>query len=240
MPIKNKITIVMAYYENGGMLDRHLSEWASYPDEYKRHFKAIIVDDGSPIDPAEPHLINQQAGFPIELYRIGVDIPWNQNGARNLGMKYADGWCLMTDMDLLLEKDMVLPVIRMASHKPFRYFIPARKRAVDGKPYKRHPNSYIIHRDLFWRAGGYDESFCGYYGTDSTFRNRLAQFGERIEVDDIVLTLFGREVIPDASTTAYGRKDSKYYLPNNPALVERKRAGLPPIKPLNFPWERVL
>lgn len=82
------ITIVMAYYENGGMLDRHIEEWKNYPDALKDQIKAVIVDDGSSKDSALPHV--QDVGFPIELYRINVDIPWNQNGARNLAMTHTD------------------------------------------------------------------------------------------------------------------------------------------------------
>jgi hypothetical protein len=237
MPKKHTFTIVMAYYENGTMLDRHMAEWAGYREEDKSFLKAIIVDDGSPSDPAKDHI--KDVGFPVELYRIGIDIPWNQNGARNLGMTHADDWCLMTDIDHLLTGDMVYK-IQIMPLDPDKYYLPARRRAVDGLPYKRHPNSYIINRELFWKVGGYDESYAGYYGTDSTFRRHIARVGERVELDDIILTLYGREVIPDASTTQYGRKDSKYYISHNVALAVRKERNPKPIPPLNFPWVRVI
>lgn len=231
------ITIVMAYYENGGMLDRHIGEWKNYPDELKDQFKAVIVDDGSSKDPALPHV--QDVGFPIELYRINVDIPWNQNGARNLAMTHADGWCLMTDMDHLLLKGQAERLCNMQLRTGY-YYRPLRVRAVDKEQYKRHPNSYVLHRDLYWQAGGYDEAFCGWYGTDSTFRRQLAKAGKLVDTKEFYLLLYGREVIPDASTTNYGRKDTKYHVSNSPELRQRRGAGSKPIPPLNFPWERQL
>lgn len=235
---KNKITIVMAYYENGGMLDRHLFEWQTYSDEVKDRFKAVIVDDGSSKDPAFNHLDQNALPISISLFRILKDIPWNQNGARNLGMSVSDGWCLITDMDHLLTADQAAILCRKKLRADC-FYVPLRRRAITMEPYKRHPNSYLLTKELYWLAGGYDESYAGYYGTDSTLRRRLAGKGKRIESDDWALTLFGREVIPDASTTAYGRKDSPYHISNNPELNARKALNPKPIPPLNFPWERV-
>jgi len=236
--LKNNITLVYAYYENGLMLDRHMLEWAAYPDDCKPNLKAIIVDDGSPKDPAIKHI--KPVGFSVELFRIKQDIPWNQNGARNLAMTHASGWCLLTDMDHLLPINMVDKLLNMEL-KSGVYYIPSRIRAFDGLPYHRHPNSYVMNRELYWKVGGYDEAYAGYYGTDATFRNQLAaKGGGRCELDDFYLILYGREVIPDASTTAYGRKGSEYYIPNNIALKIRKKLNPPPIPPLNFDWERVI
>lgn len=230
----DRLTLVMAYYENGKMLERHFKEWQSYP---KKDFKIILVDDGSKKDPALNHIKETQ--FPLELYRINVDIPWNQNGARNLGMTHADGWCLITDMDHLLSKKQFETLYSLDLDSDIHY-VPGRKK-INGEWYKRHPNSYVLTRTLYWKAGGYDESFSGYYGTDSTFRRQLISVSERIELQKkFYLTLFSRQDIKDASTRNYGRKGSEYQVGRNPELAERKRLGPPPIPPLNFPWERLL
>lgn len=230
----DKFTLVMAYYENGKMLERHFEEWQTYP---KKDFKIILVDDGSQNDPAINHI--EKIPFPLELYRIKKDIPWNQNGARNLGMTHAEGWCLITDMDHLLSKDQFEKLYKLELSTTTHY-VPGRKK-LNEEWYKRHPNSYILHKDLYWKAGGYDESFSGYYGTDSTFRRQLAKVSERVELQKIFyLTLFGRKDIKDASTRNYGRKGSEYQVGRNPELAARKRTNPPPIPPLNFPWERQL
>jgi hypothetical protein len=224
------ITIVMAYYNNPTMLEKHLEEWAKYP----KGFQAIIVDDGSR-QPALPVLKGKQP-IPIQLYRVLKDKPWNQNGARNLAMAHAEGWCLLTDMDHLLTADEARKIKIEDYHKD-RAYKPLRVKP-DGSEYKRHPNTYLMHRDLYWACGGYDEDFCGYYGTDATFRRQL---GSNItETDSFALTLYGREVIHDASTRTLGRKKSKYHVSNNPRLVSKRKYGGEPIPPLNFEWERQL
>jgi hypothetical protein len=223
------ITIVMAYYNNPTMLERHVEEWA----KYEEGFRAIIVDDGSQ-KPALPIL--QDCPIPVELYRILIDKPWNQNGARNLAMTHAEGWCLMTDMDHLLTVDEAKK-INLAKYSTRRAYRPLRQKP-NGEPYKRHPNSYLLTRTLYWKAGGYDEDFCGWYGTDSTFRRQLGN--NIIDTNGFALTLYGREVIADASTTTLGRKDSSYHVRNNPLLREKRKQGGKAIPPLNFPWERQL
>jgi len=240
MKIRNDITIVMAYYENAGMLERHLLEWAQYPQEYKDRLRAVIVDDGSPNSPASVFLEEMQtAGFPVELFRIKVDIPWNQNGARNLAMKHVEGWCLLTDIDHLLTKDQ-LPVLFDLKLKADRHYLPLRRKAITLEPYKRHPNTYVLHSAAYWQIGGFDEFYAGYYGTDSTFRKRLQGVSSRVELDNLTMTLFGRDVIADASTVNYGRKGSEYHVSKNPEMAARKKVCPPPIPPLNFKWERIL
>ena len=230
------ITLIYAYFENGQMLDKHLDEWNLYSN--KENFSAIIVDDCSKRDPAIDHLKNIDFPFPIQLYRINTDIPWNQNGARNLAMTHAQGWCLMTDMDHLLSAENAQRLTKTALD-PSKAYRPTRTRAVDGLPYKSHPNSYILTQDLYWKAGGYDEAFCGYYGSDSTFRSHLLKIAERVDLE-IPLILFGREVIADASTIDYGRKGSEYHVSKNLEIKKRKKQKPEPIPPLNFEWERLI
>jgi hypothetical protein len=234
-----KFTIVMAYYENGGMLDRHMQEWSEYDEEHKKHIKAIIVDDGSPNDPAVSHI--KDVGFPINLYRIKQDIPWNQNGARNLGMTHVKkGWVLLTDMDHLLPKEQVQNILNNEWNERSVYK-PLRAKP-DGSSYKRHPNTYLITRKVYWKLGGFDEAYSGYYGSDSTFRRHLKRTSRLSETDFFHVVLYGRDDIPDASTNPerYGRKGSKYHLVKHKVLRQRRKESPPPIKPLNFDWEKVI
>jgi len=231
----DQITLVYAYYENGGMLDRQIKEWKKY--NAKSKFKVIIVDDGSQNDPAESHLRNVNVGFDIELYRIDVDIPWNQDGARNLAMTHADGWCLITDMDHMLSANESKKLVKKTVN-PNVYYTLQRVKS-DGSEYHHHPNSYVLHRDLYWKAGGYDESYRGYYGSDGVFKRQLEKVGDK-KLLKVALTMFGRSDIPDASTRNYGRKDTEYHIAQNPDLLARRESNAPPIEPLNFEWHRVL
>lgn len=235
-----KLTLVMAYYENGGMLDKHLEVFESFPRLYKDRLKVIIVDDGSQDDPASKHM--RDVGISIRLFRALVDIPWHQNGARNLGMHHADdGWCLMTDIDHLLTFENFRAILR-TRFKPGYAYKPQRM-LVDGSEYHQHPNTYLLQKELFWRVGGYNEEFCGYYGTDSTFRVKLAITGLIKDTDSFWLTLYKRTDIEDASTRRYGRKGSEYHISNNPELAAKRKDVYAlirdPGKVLNFEWDEV-
>ena len=109
----------------------------------------------------------------------------------------------------------------------------------DGKTPKPHPNTFAMSRLIWDRVGGYDEDFCGFYGTDSMFRSRLGEI--RMAPESAFIVRYPREVIPDASTTTLDRNASRRYAER--AAVHAKkaregRAGIPTT--LNFPWERVL
>lgn len=232
------LTIVMPYYKNRGMLERHIDEWKSYPIELKAKMQFIVVDDGSPDGHDAFPIAYDAAMINLQLYKILVDIPWNQDGARNLGMKHAKGWCVMTDMDHLLTAENAQAIIDMQKTKS-NYYQLARKKA-SGAEYHRHPNSYLIHTDTFWDAGGYDEDFAGHYGSDGSFKKIVNTVAQGFQLEKIYLVLFGREVIADASTTDYGRKDSKYYIKNNNALYLKSKKTIKGVNPIRFNWERLL
>lgn len=236
----DKISICMPFYRNGPMLRIHQRAWAGYPESIRKRLRVIIVDDGSPDLTALEH-VDRDVDYALEIYRVLVNIPWHQNGARNLAMDRApEGWCLVTDFDHVLEPDDARKLWALKKNGRC-FYVPARRRAVDGKPYHRHPNSYVLTRELFWETGGCDEDFCGTYGSDSTFRRAINALARRVEVVEPVLTLYGREVVPEASTVDWGRKDSEFHSSRFPALNKKKFSGAYlASNPLRFPWERVL
>ena len=222
------ITLVMPYYNNPTMLAEHIRVWSKYTD--KDSFKVIIVDDGSQEPAAD---VFKQYGTPLntELYRITVDIPWNQDGARNLGMTHAGGWCLLSDMDHVLDyanaqKLMAMPKDDRAAYIPRRLFTDA----VEHK--SRGVNIFAMHRNQFWSIGGYDESLRGWYGTDRYFKARIPLLQK---TDCFALTVYLPNDIADCCTRNYGRKDSAYFIDNNKAISPNQEMTL-----LNFPWDRVL
>jgi phage anti-repressor protein len=228
------ITLIMPYYNNPGMLKKHIEVWGQY--ENKKDIRLILVDDCSKQQAID---VFNEHGIPLQtqVYRILVDIPWNWIGARNLAMTHAKGWCLMTDIDhVLMPEDFD----KLLNFKPEsgKAYVPQRKFSNGTVNKKRHPNTFLIENELFWGVGGYDESFSGWYGTDFAFRQSIID--QTVETDEFALTLYSRKEIKDASTTEFGRKDSKYHIKNNQELNKRKHSLEKPIKPLNFPWERQL
>jgi hypothetical protein len=65
------------------MLDRQYETIRAIPGPFKTNVNLIVVDDGSPRHPAippNPSLDDGEYRFGgFELYRMKVDIPWNQD-----------------------------------------------------------------------------------------------------------------------------------------------------------------
>lgn len=252
MKINPPITIVMAYYENPTMLALHLEEWEAYPDEYRARMRAIIVDDGSPRSPAAD--VFKAAGyktehrlgaglplpFPVNLFRVVPNIPWNQDGARNLGMrKLRTEWALLTDMDHVLRHEQ-LPGLFGLDVEPRLYYMPNRCET-NGLAVHPHPNSYLMRHGDFWEMGGYDEDFAGSYGSDGNFR-RCARGAGLVErgTSAFHLTVYRTEDCFDANTKDFERKGSKYHVGNIPHLRAKARGPLyKATNPIRFEWEQV-
>ena len=231
------VTIALPFYRNEGMLRFQLENWAAYPPEVRDCFRFIIVDDCSP-EPAEPVIRAANLDADLQLYRIERDVPWGWPGAKNIAMHHApDGPALLTDIDHVLEPDEAAKLLALKV-KPDAHYIPRRRRA-DHSEYKRHPSTYIMHRSLFWHIGGFEERWLGLYGTDSMMRRRAERLSRRIELDDLWLTLYGRDDIADASTTCFGRKGSEYH--KGEAGREMRLAALGPVQVvMSQPYHRVL
>lgn len=197
----NPTSLVLAYYENPGQLRRQYALLRSMPADIRAHLQVVIVDDGSPENPA----FAEDIGMPLEVYRIGVDIRWNQDAARNIGAKHAaNEWLLLTDIDHEVPEQTWRGVVfgDLTKHWVYRF---SRVSAPDMEPYKPHPNSWFMTKATYERAGGYDERFAGFYGTDADFRDRASKAGPTCILSYPIIRV-PREVQPDASTTRYARK----------------------------------
>lgn len=239
------LTLVYAYYDNPAMLARQFETWAAYPEWFRKRVKAVVVDDASPRWPALE--VERPRGLPaLEIYRVAVDIPWHQDGARNLGAHVSEGWLFLSDMDHVLPSGSLEDVWRITNAGCFFTF--ARWDAATDAPmldgagnHKPHPNTYLLHRDLYWAAGGYDESFCGVYGTDGAFRRQLEGVGIHRHLEGVRIVRYSRDVIADASTTTLDRKAYGGNAAKLAAHARKKAAGLEgKIVTLDFEWERVL
>jgi len=245
--MNNPITITMPYYEAPDMLREHLKYWCEYSDDVKENVRVVLVDDGSPTYPALEVLKEADLpDFPIELYRIQENIPWNHGGARNLGMDRVsdEGWVLTTDIDLVFDNENIKKVMELELNSK-RVYLPNRLDPVGDEwvVMKRHPESFILTREMFWRIGGFDEDFTGYWnGTFTPFRWQLRRIAKRISFDDIYLKNYSG-VIKGAMVDEWGRRGSEYDIHNNKKMLLKRRMASKfynPKNPLRFEWERVL
>lgn len=228
------VTFVYPYYENPRMLAWQVGLWNSYPADLRDFLSVVVVDDGSPRQPAETVLRHCALSLPVALYRIVVDVRWNWLAARNLGVSVADrpdDWHLLTDMDHAVTPDVLDRLVYGRHDDAIIYRF--RREEADGTPIREHPNSWLLTARMFWRTGGYDEALSGHYGTDGEFRRRCAATAPiRILTDRLVR----HEFFMDASTTDYKRKQ-----PEDAAVQRMVAARGPGWKPktLSFPWTRV-
>ncbi|WP_409188441.1 glycosyltransferase family 2 protein [Bradyrhizobium sp. RDM4] len=228
-------SLVMAYYENPGMLRAQFAAIRALPAQLRDLLHVVIVDDGSPDHPAQP----EEIGCPLQIWRIGVDVRWNQDAARNIGVHHAEtDWVLLTDMDHIVPEATWLQLLLRSYDGGVAYRF-RRVSAPDMASYKPHPNSWFLARKLFDRAGGYDENFAGIYGTDALFRDALRATAREIVMLKEVLIRYPREVVADASTTRYLRKQPE----DRAGMAEMgaRRAADPHWQPkrLSFPYSRV-
>jgi hypothetical protein len=239
-------TLVMAYYENPGMLLAQSKCWRAMPRDIRQHLHVVIVDDGSPKQPAREAFDSTSLGdflpyiASFQVWRMGVDVRWNQDACRNVGVREAPTkWVLLTDMDHVVPAATWSRLMTQKLSKGCVYRF-GRVSAPDLAPYKLHPNSWALTRDQYWAIGGYDEALAGNYGTDGDFLVRTRRhIGDPVQLDEVLIR-YPREVIPDASTTTLARKSF-----DDKARISRliaARKNTPDWKPLHFsfPCERVL
>jgi hypothetical protein len=237
---RRPITFICAYYDNAAMLREQLRIWRSFPPEVKAAFHAIVTDDVSPT-PAKPHV--EPTGIAsIQLYRTLEKRPWNWLFGRNLGAeKSHTRWIVLTDIDHVLPVETVeyLQTADLDDACVYRFTrVDApdlQPKLKDGKAHP-HPNTWCLTIKLFDRIGGYDERFSGHYGSDGEFRDRVHAHAKAVVMLPQVHIRYPREVIADASTTAFPRKsvaDGEAV-----ARIRAERAQIPNWRPLRvtFPY----
>lgn len=235
-------TLVIPYYRQPEMLRRQLDVVSGYP----RGVQVVVVDDGSP-EPAADVITADDA---VELYRIDIDIPWNRGGARNLGARVArSAWLVHVDVDHILPAPAAIALQAWKPNPRHWYRFPRyrvgradetrRKDSIaDDVTFgeiKPHMDSYLCARDLYWRAGGYDEDYSGCLGGGTPFTQLLQKVGgaARILPPQIMLHVYTRDVVPDASVSTLSRDTTEY-------KRRKLRKGIVKGRnPIRFPWHRV-
>lgn len=226
------VTLIYPYYENPEFFARQLAGWSEYPLSLLKHVRFVVVDDGSPRNPAADVVRRAAPVTGLSLYRIGVDVRWNWLAARNIGAHHArEGWLLLTDMDHVVTEDVLRSVV-YGRHDESTIYRFSRVEHT-GQQIHPHPNSWLMTRRMFWKIGGYDEACSGYYGTDGDYRRRCAATARiRILTD----CLERHEYQGDSSTIDYKRKQ-----PEDARAKQIMRARPKNWRPrvLSFPYQAV-
>lgn len=242
-----EITIIYPYYRNPGMLAWQYNHWQQYPVDIKDRVEIIVVDDCSPdncaIDVPIPDGVPQ-----IRIYKVTKKVRWNWIACRNIAALEATGsHLIMTDMDHVIPADTIRACLSMIGTREISGKIMTFGRVEpDGTPtlntkggLKPHPNSFFLSVELYWKIGGYDERLSGLYGTDSLFRERAYKAAEHIHRGDIDLIRYSREIIHDASTNDFQRKEGRVPGEIAARIKEREEQGQTGVLTLSFPYEQV-
>lgn len=227
-----RVTMVLPYYENPNFLRHQMQGWLDYAPDLRAQLTLNLVDDGSPQHPAVKAIAGVPRPFPIQIFRIGVDVRWNWLAARNVGFHHApEGWVLVTDMDHVIPPQTMRSVI-YGRHDSNVIYGFSREEYKGGR-IPAHPNSWLMTREMFWKVGGYDETLSGHYGTDGDWRRRCAAVAPIQILNDVLIRHENRG---DSSTTRYLRKQ-----PEDAAVKKLVAARGPNWRPkvLSFPYEVV-
>lgn len=164
------LTLIYPFYNSQDALNRQIDAWKNYPEKIRKQVRFVLVDDysDSPVDFHIDFAIN------LTCLRVIDDIDWNQPGAKNLGFKFVlSPWAFFSDIDHVLKAEMCERLIDLNKQKGIVYFF--QRYNDEGDAARPHPNSFLIHKDDFKTAGGYDEDFCGHYGYDDLIFNEVLQ-----------------------------------------------------------------
>lgn len=147
-----------------------LEAYAAYPADILDRMHFVFVDDGSPV-PYEIPDVNLN----LTWLRITEDIPWNNPGARNLGVTYAKSDKIaVTDLDHQFPAETFRHILN--GGECGRNFYKIYRTDAEGKIQRSHPNLFVMSRARFMRLWGYDEHFCGHYAHDDVWFSRFQKW----------------------------------------------------------------
>lgn len=202
------LAIVIACFGQPKMMARQEESWLSWPKNLQDRVEVVVVDDhgdppykpGPEFDPALPFPEGKvEPGIELKVYRVDTQIPWNQMGARNLGMKEAESsWRLMLDPDMVLTAPNLARIFELFPRFRRGHHYKPKLGKNSKKPYGS-PNLYICHEADFWKSGGYNEDFAGAKGySDVVLHRTLVEFSRRHFLDRIWLEFLGPRDVSDA------------------------------------------
>lgn len=212
-----------------------------------------VGDDGSQREPAIEFFEKNPPLPSMQLFVVTEDIGFNSHGTRNLLMKHTKtDWNLLSDIDRRYPDETLIAVCD-APMKQGNYY--SFWEIVQSSSDRFSVNDLIVHKEDFWRTGGYDEEFVNIHFGDRHFLDCLRQTTKRRKKEQwkIKYARNAREVTwADVPTTQYP-DDNTLIHPNDrwPDDTFRhplkdwvtKRNSTPEgrlSKPiLNFPWKQI-
>jgi hypothetical protein len=220
----SRLTIITHVYNAQGPVAQQLALWQQYDPALLAELEFIVIDDHS------DELLQVDPGpLKLRLIRVEDDIDWNMPGCRNLAATLAASeWLLFFDVDNVASEASVRKILLALPRLDARR-LHVFRRVQDGVDVEPHINSFLISRQGFWRAGGYDEDFSGHYGfEDVAFRMMWRKHvGTEVLLTDIAFEQIAFR------TSGLDRDTAR----NQLLIQARAAAGMPkPRGMLRFAW----
>ncbi len=227
------LTLITHHYNGHERVRALLSHLDSFPPSIKEQILIIVVDDNSPQEEALP-----KTTLDAVQYRVLTDIPWNQPGARNLGIfMCSTSWSLLFDIDqhpkeagleYILANLKNLDRRAMYSFRVENYFDANDNCALDV-----HPNTLLVSTEHFKEFGMYDEDFSGNYAHEDLY---LAVMWERQGGKRLVLG-----GVPFFEDTGQKTPDLSRNLEPNRTIAHNKiyLGSAKPTNLIRFNWKRL-
>jgi hypothetical protein len=215
-----------------------------------------IGDDGSMVTPASDFFEKNQPQDNIRLFRVKEDIGFNSHGTRNLLMQHTTTkWNLMSDIDRRYT-DQTLFSIYENEEGLKQGFYYSFWETIQSSPDRFSVNDYLVHRDDFWKTGGYDEEFVNIHYGDRYFLDTLRLFAKRKKVkqwevkyirgardvtwsEDVETTIYPDDKTLIHPSKIWGNQEKRFALKDFVKQRNKTEEGRKSKKVVNFKWERV-
>lgn len=226
------ITLGTTYYNNPELLLNLINTNMGFVDEI------IVVDDGSKPEKTITNFVSPNKV--LKLFRVKKDYGFNSHGCRNLIMSKAkNDWVALIDIDrTFIYPDQAYNTMygtNLKNNVRYRFITHVKPN------YKPHisVNDFLINKELFFKAGGYDEELIGHRTGDRQFFKQLLHFGTE-------KTMHGVDILMMRNASSFLKNDAlspfdKKRLPKNLEKLLKDRIKTPASnkKILTFEWEQI-
>jgi len=172
-------TLITTYYNNSHYLEKFIERHGTAED-----YNIIIVDDCSQECPAFDILKNANVTN-MKLFRVLDSLGFNSHGCRNLAMqRTTTEWNMLCDIDYDIVGANVINDTIHELDPSLPCFLPVVTFETKQKD-RQSINDFIVTKDTYWKAGGYDTEFTGMHFGDRVFISRMMRgAADQVLIDD--------------------------------------------------------